>query len=537
MKKPKLILLLFLVINFQLITNNCSAQFTKLFSFNGSTNGKNPQGDLVSDGTYLYGMTYQGGANGTGLIFKIMPDGTGYVDIHDFVAGAYPQGSLVYDGTNFYGMTHQDGVNNFGTVFKIKGDGTGFAIMHDFVRSTTGAYPQGSLITDGTYLYGMTWMGGTNDNGVLFKIKIADNTFTKLLDFATASPTIGGRPSGNLYFDGTYLFGMTTEGGLYNLGLIFKIKPDGTGYANILDFMGADNGQAPYGSLISDATYLYGMTRQGGLNNKGVIFKIKKDGTNYVDLYDFNGNPNGQIPNGSLISDGTNLYGMTMQGGTSAACGANGCGTLFQIKTDGTGFTTILNFAGVSNGSFPYGSLISDGNNLFGMTNSGGLGTGIIFKYHLNVSVSAIALSNPVCNNQCSGSAAATATHGTLPYTFLWSNGETTSTATSLCAGTNTVTVTDNAGAITSTTVTITQPSAITSSISSQTNVSCYGGNNGSVTIAAAGGTGTLNYLWSPSTIGNSATVSGLAAGTYTCTITDKRYARDNRLMNSESPY
>jgi uncharacterized repeat protein (TIGR03803 family) len=103
------------------------------------------------------------------------------------------------------------------------------------------------------------------------------------------------------------------------MGVLFKIKPDGTGYSKLLDFAGIANGSKPLGSLISDGTFLYGMTRHGGTNSSGTIFKIKPDGTGYVKLLDFAGASNGQWPGGTLISDGTYLYGMTLYGGTSGA--------------------------------------------------------------------------------------------------------------------------------------------------------------------------------------------------------------------------
>ncbi|MCO6149732.1 SprB repeat-containing protein, partial [Flavobacterium sp. NRK1] len=68
--------------------------------------------------------------------------------------------------------------------------------------------------------------------------------------------------------------------------------------------------------------------------------------------------------------------------------------------------------------------------------------------------------------------------------------------------------------------VTITEPTAITASIASQTNVACNGGSNGSATVTASGGTGTLAYSWAPSG-GTAATATGLSAGTYTVTIED----------------
>src|SRR4029077_14926238 len=138
-----------------------SAQFTKLLDFAGNTNGQKPQfTTFISDGTYLYGMTQNGGIYANdGVIFKIKPNGTGYAKIFDFgfdTSGALPDGSLIYDGTYLYGMASLYGANNMGAVFKIKPDGSSFTKLLNFSGATNGSTPFGSLLSDGTYLYGMT---------------------------------------------------------------------------------------------------------------------------------------------------------------------------------------------------------------------------------------------------------------------------------------------------------------------------------------------------------------------------------------------
>jgi uncharacterized repeat protein (TIGR03803 family) len=360
-----------------------NAQFTKLLDFTGTANGSSPHGSLFSDGTFLYGVTVSGGANSSGVIFKIKPDGTSYTKLLDFsgaATGSLPGGSLISDGTFLYGMTTDGGANGMGVVFKIKPDGTGFAKILDFAGAANGDNPVGSLISDGSFLYGMTNRGGTNDMGVIFKIKPDGTGFAKLRDFTGMQD--GYYPYCSFITDGTFLYGMTSMGGTYGLGTVFQIKPDGTAYSTILSFEGSGNGSNPPGSLISDGTFLYGMTRDGGSNNLGVVFKIKPDGTGYSRLLDFAGAPNGSNPYGTLISDGTFLYGMTYAGGT------NDIGVVFKIKPDGTGYSKLLDFAGTANGSHPYGSLISDGSFLYGMTFQGGSNfSGVIFKLNIPVGI------------------------------------------------------------------------------------------------------------------------------------------------------
>ncbi|HEY4798202.1 MAG TPA: choice-of-anchor tandem repeat GloVer-containing protein, partial [Bacteroidia bacterium] len=330
------------------------AQSTTILNFNG-TNGNTPYyGALVNDGTYLYGTTSLGGTNGAGNVFKIKPDGSGYVDLLDFTGttsnGGHPYGSLFYDGTFLYGMTQNGGVGFYGTIFKIKPDGTGYLKLYDFSGSD-GQYPYGSLVSDGTYLYGMTSQGGANNLGEVFKIKFDGTGFAKLVDFSGSN---GKVPYGSLYYDGVYLYGMTAQGGAISSGIIFKMKTDGTGFADIFDF-GVTNGSYPTGDLVSDGTYLYGMTNQGGAHSMGVAFRIKPDGTSFLKLFDFAGPSNGSYPYGSFLFNGGLLFGLTSQGGTS------GYGLAFKILPDGTGYTKLLDFSGSANGSNPYGSMITDG--------------------------------------------------------------------------------------------------------------------------------------------------------------------------------
>lgn len=368
-----------------LLSFNAKAQHTKLYDFIGTTNGTYPGGALISDGTFLYGIAASGGTNASGVLFKIKPDGTGYAKVLDFASVNLnsPLGSLTFDGTFLYGTTGGGGTNGAGVFFKIKPDGTGYSSMYNF-GGTAGLGPIGGFISDGTFLYGMTNGSGISYKGIIFKIKLDGTGYTKLLDF---TGTNGSTPYGTLISDGTFLYGMTSMGGTNDLGVVFKIKPDGTGYAKLLDFAGSVNGSYPRASLISDGTFLYGLTTLGGTNNKGVLFRIKSDGTAYAKLIDFAGTTNGSEPENTLVSNGSLLYGMTTYGGTGS-CGSGGCGTIFKIKSDGTGFSKLFDFNWSGDGRTPTRSLLLSGSFLYGVTQYGGSDDyGTIFKFGLPVGI------------------------------------------------------------------------------------------------------------------------------------------------------
>ena len=132
---------------------------------------------------------------------------------------------------------------------------------------------------------------------------------------------------------------------------------------------------------------------------------------------------------------------------------------------------------------------------------------------------------NVSCNGNNNGSIDLTVTGGVPPYTFLWSPGNiTTEDLSGLDTGTYTVVVTDSLGCTSTASATIIQPVVIVPLITSVSaggvNILCYGGNTGSATASATGGTMPYKFLWSPSN-DTSATINGLSAGIISVLVTD----------------
>jgi uncharacterized repeat protein (TIGR03803 family) len=236
-----------------------------------------------------------------------------------------------------------------------------------------GNAPLGNLTVSGNVLYGMTEYGGDSDLGRIFSIYSNGTGYKDLLDFDSIN---GANPFGTLTLSGNVLYGMTFYGGIHNLGCIFSIDTNGDYYRDLLDFNDT-NGQWPRGSLLVSGNILFGMTSAGGADGSGCLFSVDTNGNHYKDLLDFN-TSNGANPFGSVIMSAGKLYGMTSQGGKEN----DGC--IFSIDTDGTGYTDLHNFNDTA-GQMPYGDLLFSGGILFGMTSLGGAdANGCVFSIDTN---------------------------------------------------------------------------------------------------------------------------------------------------------
>lgn len=204
-------------------------------------------------------------------------------------------------------------------------------------------------------------------------------TLTPLHSFG-AFANDGQSPGAALIAVGTNtLFGTTSAGGGNNVGTVFAIHTDGSGYTNLHEFGAAGDGRTPQSALTAIGDTLYGTTTTGGSNNFGTVFAINTNGADYTILHEFGVPGDGRTPEAGLIVVGATLYGTTYGGGTNSA------GTVFSINADGSGYTTLYQFGSTGDGENPWAALTAIGARLFGTTYNGGAYTyGTIFAVNTN---------------------------------------------------------------------------------------------------------------------------------------------------------
>ena len=353
--------------------------FTTLHSFSGGGNGGvYPHVGILVSNT-LYGSAVIGGSSGNGTVFAFNIDGSGFTNVHSFKAsgtnhsgiytnsdGNQPIAGLILSGNTLFGTTTAGGTNGSGTVFAVNIDGSGFTNVHSFKASCTnssgiytnsdGASPWGGLVLSGNTLYGTTARGGTSGSGALFTVNTDGTGFRNVYSFsATSGPrdaygygtnSDGVWPWAGLILSANTLYGTTYLGGNSGAGTVFAVSSDGTGFAVLHSFTGlsaptyafATNGDGAYPSagLILLGNTLYGTASGGGSSGNGTVFAVNIDGSGFTVLHSFTpgvGSEKGDVFN----SDGANpIAGLTLSGitlyGTAQAGGSFGNGTVFSLS-------------------------------------------------------------------------------------------------------------------------------------------------------------------------------------------------------------
>jgi uncharacterized repeat protein (TIGR03803 family) len=365
--------------------------FTTVASFD-SVDGSAPEAPLLLSGTTLYGTTFEGGPSDAGVVFSVQttdvnatPDMLGSFDRTD---GDEPsEGRLVLSGSTLYGTAQFGGTGslNQGVVYSLPTSGGTPTVLYSFDDTDTNggpgtdaSIPQSGLILDGSSLIGTSDAGGLDNppQGSVYSEPISGGPDTVLASFTeTDSGGINPQAGVALSGDGTTLYGVTSQGGVSNQGMVFSV-PVGGGSPSVLAAFAGTNGAEPNTDLILSNGVLYGTADSRGMYNKGVVFSVPASGGAITVLAAFDG-ADGESPEGALLLSGGVLYGTTESGG------ANSLGEVFSVPITAVNATpnVIYSFSNAV-GTDPMGGLVADGSgNLYGTTIFGGAGGhGIVYQ-------------------------------------------------------------------------------------------------------------------------------------------------------------
>ncbi|MBU6400337.1 MAG: hypothetical protein KGS61_08465, partial [Verrucomicrobia bacterium] len=296
---------------------------------NGIGGGANINGLIQGSDGVLYGVSPDWGLNQAtpaavrcGAVFKVNTNGTGFAILHSFDPqhtpgdAFHPQNVIEGQDGRLYGVAACGGTNNSsggGVVFSLNKDGSGYTVLHTFDHQ---------------------FLNGASIAGQLALGEVIGDAYSAI------GPLTQG-PDGTLY-------GTTDAGGQYDPGLSFfayggttyKLRPDGSGYRVLHSFGGPSDWEMyPYGKLTfgTDGA-LYGTCYTGspsGLGN-GAVFRVNPDGTGFAVLHSFAvgdrlanglfGNADGAEPYAGLTlgQDGASY-------GTASEGGGAGFGTIFKL--------------------------------------------------------------------------------------------------------------------------------------------------------------------------------------------------------------
>jgi uncharacterized repeat protein (TIGR03803 family) len=364
--------------------------YSEIYSFCSEascTDGWWPRGSLIVDTSgNLYGVTEQGGGNGTGcggtgcgVVYELSPAGKSWTykvlynfcSLADCADGSLPVAGLtysgaasgsLYDGTSpLYGTTIDGGDAGHGpngVVYQLQpaqGGGWNEQVIYSFCHSVNcpdGYDPVAPVTMDALgNLYGTTAGGGniSNNGGTLFELSPSNGGWTETVLYEFCSQlnlqmicTDGLGPERGVTMDadgnllGTTPFGgrgsanCGDEGDTFGCGLLYKVTPNGTASQETVlhefcSLRQCSDGYNPTSGVVIDAKgNIIGSTDSGGnANQGGVLFRFS--GSTYSVIHDFCGETNctdGAVPDSLFLDQGGRLFGTTAFGGANPT----GCG-------------------------------------------------------------------------------------------------------------------------------------------------------------------------------------------------------------------
>jgi len=283
----------------------------------------------------------------------------------------------------------------------------------------------------------------------------------------------------------------------------------------------SNDGEITISARGGTAPYTYALN--GGATQTNSNFAGLSAGTYSLNVTD----ANGCTATGTATLVNQYTLSLAVQSQTNVSCAGQNDGSVTLATTGGqAAFSYTINgggaqasnvFSGLAPGLYTFG--VSDANGC-SATTSATITSNPLLVMNLD------STTNVLCNGQSTGAIYVSAIGGQAPLSYAINGGvgQVSGNFTGLAAGNYNVVVTGQGGCITSITVAITAPSALSATTTGTTNVTCFGLSNGLVQASVNGGTPAYTYVWtdaSSAQVGTSQNLSGVGVGTYTLTVTD----------------
>ena len=380
-----------------------------LYRFQGAPDGAQPWSGLIADKHgNLFGTTNLGGtgscSSGCGTVFELSPQGkTAWTEttLYSFQGGsdgADPDAALVMDGNgNLYGITADGGTgacNNegnagCGTVFELSSQAHGKwseSVLYRFQGAADLSWPNALVFGKSGRLFGTAYNGGSCCGG-LFELAKHRGSWRETVIYSGDEAASG--PTGVLFDAKGNIYSVSAGGGPETVGEVFMLTPpSGKGEwtkTDLYDFQNQYDGALPIAGLVFDAA--------------GDLFGAS-DGTDsvYANIFELTPGANGTWSESVVISFADLGYGYPSQSpvmdskgnllGETSDGGRGGDGTVYEVSPNNGGWNgrTLYNFTGGNDGSEPLGGvLLGKGGKLYGTTSGGGAnacntGCGTVFR-------------------------------------------------------------------------------------------------------------------------------------------------------------
>ena len=337
---------------------------------------------IIGQNKELWGMTNKGGVENFGVIFKTDSVGNNYIVVHEFdsIGGKLPEGALTQAGNGkLYGVTSEGGAYDNGVIFEYDPSNSFFTKKYDFSGGIDGRAPLTTMMeASNGKLYGVARYEGIGGGGVLFEYDYITNNFIPKHHFNLVD---GKYPEGKLIeLDSTgVLYGVTRQGGDANVGVLYKFDINNNVYTKLHDFGigGGIQARYPNGYIVFKGSFIFGTTQAGGINNSGMYYRYDYINNTFTNIIAFGGSNSLNIGSaaqaGLMKTSGEILYGVTLQGGQY------NYGILFFGHHSGVLKNNDFSLVG---GSYPNLPMEASNSKIYGTTRSGGnSGEGVIYEY------------------------------------------------------------------------------------------------------------------------------------------------------------